>query len=118
MLKRTREELQQMDKRTKKVITMHMVLHLRDNTDGLHVPRKEGGRGFTNIQDNVNASILRLKDYINKCRRRLVTAIRNNTDNPIIKRTEITRKQKWEVKQLYGHFKRQTYEISHEKTWT
>ena len=28
------------------------------------------------------------------------------------------RKQKWEEKQLFGYFKRQADEISHEKTWT
>ena len=32
-------------------------------------------------------------------------------------RPKITRKQKWEEKQLYGHFKPQTSRISHEKTW-
>ena len=32
--------------------------------------------------------------------------------------TKITRKQKWEEKQLYGYFKRQTSEISYVKTWT
>ena len=32
--------------------------------------------------------------------------------------TKITRKQNWEEKQLYGYFKRQTNELSHEKTWT
>ena len=31
---------------------------------------------------------------------------------------EITRKQKWEEKQLYGRFKRLTSDISHEKIWT
>ena len=30
----------------------------------------------------------------------------------------ITRKQKWEEKQLYGRFKRLINNISHEKTWT
>ena len=30
----------------------------------------------------------------------------------------ITRKQKWEEKQLCGHFKRLISHISHEKTWT
>ena len=28
-----------------------------------------------------------------------------------------TRKQRWEEKQLYGHFKRQIGEVAHEKTW-
>ena len=30
----------------------------------------------------------------------------------------ITKKQKWEEKQLYGRFKRLINDISHEKTWT
>ena len=30
----------------------------------------------------------------------------------------MARKQKWKEKQLYGYFKRQTSEMSHEKTWT
>ena len=33
-------------------------------------------------------------------------------------RMTITRKQKWEGKQLYGRFKRQINNISHDKTWT
>ena len=32
--------------------------------------------------------------------------------------TTNTRNQKWEEKQLYGHFKRQIEEVAHEKTWT
>ena len=34
------------------------------------------------------------------------------------KRITITRQQKWEGKQLYGHFKRLINNISHVKTWT
>ena len=48
----------------------------------------------------------------------MITDIRNNTDNTIDNRTTITRKQKWEEKQLYGHFKRLINSISHDKTWT
>ena len=59
----------------------------------------------------------RLEDYIEKCRGRLITATRNNT-NTRISRTTITRKQKWEKKQLYGRFKWLTSDISHEKMWS
>ena len=34
------------------------------------------------------------------------------------KRMTITRKQKWEGKQLYRRFKRLINNISHDKTWT
>ena len=43
---------------------MHMTLHHRDDVDRLYVSRKEGERGLPNIQDNVDASIQRLEDYI------------------------------------------------------
>ena len=39
-------------------------------------------------------------------------------DDTRISRTEIIRKQKWEEKQLNGCLKRQTSDISHEKTLT
>ena len=66
-----------------------------------YVSRKEGIRGLTSIEDSVDASIKRLKDYIEKFEGRLITAIRNNTGNTRINRTTITKKQKWEEKQLF-----------------
>ena len=38
----TKEELQRMDQRTRKLIAMHEALHPRDNID--YMSRKEGGR--------------------------------------------------------------------------
>ena len=50
-LKWTREELKQMDQRTKNLMTMHKALHPRDDVDRLYVSRKEGGRGLASIED-------------------------------------------------------------------
>ena len=38
----------------------------QENSWRLYISRKEGGIGFASIQDNVNASIYRLEDYIKK----------------------------------------------------
>ena len=95
-LKWTREELKQMDQRTRKLMTMHKALHPRDGVDRLYVSRKGGERGLAGIEDSVDASIQRFEDYIEKNRERLITATRNNTDNVRINRTKITRKWKWE----------------------
>ena len=46
------------------------------------------------------------------------TAIKHNTDNTRINGTTISRKQKWEEKQLIEYFMRQTNEIVKEKNWT
>ena len=94
-------------------MTMHKVLHPKDDVDRLYVSRKEGRRGLTSIEDNIDASIQRLEDYTGKHE-----AIRNDTDNTMNNRKTTTRKQKWEEKQLYGRFKRLINNILHEKTRT
>ena len=104
-----------MDQRTRKLMTMHKALHPRDDVDRLYGSRKEGGRGLASIEDNVDASIQRLEDYIEKHEWGLITAIRNDTDNTMDNRMTITRKQKWEGKQLYGRLKRLINNISHGK---
>ena len=113
-LKWTREELKQMDQTTRKLMTMHKALHPRDDVDRQYVSRKEGGRGLGSIEDSIDASILQLEDYIQKHDGGLISAIRNDTDNTLDNRMTITRKQKWEGKQLYGRFKRLINNIS----WT
>ena len=89
-LKWTRDELRRMDQRTRKLMTRHKALHPRDGVDRLYVPKKEGGRGLTSIEDSVDTSIQRLEDYTEKHERGLITANRNNTDNTINNRNTIT----------------------------
>ena len=56
-LKWTRDELRQMDQRTRKVMTVHKALHPKEEVDRLYVPRKEGGRGLASIEDSVDTPI-------------------------------------------------------------
>ena len=105
-----------MDQRTIKLMNMHKALHPRDDVDILYVPRKEGGRRLASIKESIDASIQRLEDYLEKHGERLITATRKKkTYNTRTNRTSITRKQKWEEKQLYRRFKRLISIISHEK---
>ena len=67
------------------------------------------------MKNSVDASIQRLEDYIEKHEGGLITAIRNDTDNTIDNRMIITRKRKWEEKQLYGRFIRLINNISPKK---
>ena len=97
-LKWTRDEIKQMDQRTRKLITMNKELHPRDDVDRLYVSRKEGGRGLASIEDSVDALIQRLEDYIQKHEGGLITATRNEIENTMNSRMTITKKQKWEGK--------------------
>ena len=105
-----------MDRRTRKLMTMHKASHPSDDIDRLYESRKKGGRGLAYTEDTVDTSI-QLEDNIEKHWGRLITGTRNNTANMWTNWIEITRKQKWKEKQLYGRFKQLTSDISHKKTW-
>ena len=78
------KELQQMDQRTRKLMTMHKALHLRDNTDRLCVTKTRKKR----------THLHQYKDYIKKSKERLIAVTRNSVENIKINKTTITRKQK------------------------
>ena len=93
-----------MDQRTRKLMTMHDV-------DRLEESRKEEGRELIRIEDNVDRlhrKVERKTDYNNQKQYRQREDQQNDNN---------TRKRKLEA-ELYGHLKRQTNEIFHEKTWT
>ena len=52
-LKWIRDELKQMNQRTRKLMTMHKAWHPRHDVDRVYIPRKEGGRGLATIEDSV-----------------------------------------------------------------
>ena len=106
-----------MNQGTRRLITMHKVLHPRDDIDRL-CAKKRRERGLASIGDNVDTSIQWLQDCMQKSRGILMTASRNNTNDTRTSGTAITRKQNSLENQLNGRFKRLTSDISHEKMWT
>ena len=84
-----------MDERTRKLmICIRSCIPEMTLTDYM-CQEKRGGGGLTSIEGSINASIR--EDYIEKSSGILVTATRSNSNNMGITRTEVTRKQKWEV---------------------
>ena len=65
-LRWTRDELRQINRRSRILMTMHKALHPKDVVDRLYVPRKEGGRRLASIEYSVDTSIQRLEDDIEK----------------------------------------------------
>ena len=60
-------------------MTMNKTLYLSDDIDRLYVLRK-GGRGLTNIEDNMEASTQGLEDYI-KNNKGLITSDSSSNSN-------------------------------------
>ena len=70
----TREELRNIDVRTRTLMPSHKVLHPRDDVSRLDGSRKKGGKGAVIIEDAVGGAIQRAKEYINKSKKRLIIA--------------------------------------------
>ena len=53
-----------MNEKPRELMTMHKILHNRDDVDRLYVSGKERERGLASIEDSVEASIQRVEEYI------------------------------------------------------
>ena len=120
-------ELTQLDRITRKLMTMHNALHPESNVDHLYIPRKEGGRGLQGVGDSVKLTNLGLENYVKESRERLLTAARSvdiDLIQPIQETTSEAKKQKkeertisWEEKMLHGQLVRQTKEVGNQDRW-
>ena len=121
----TKTELQWMDRRTRKLLTMHNGLHPRSNVDRAYISRKEGGRGLLCAEDTINLAKIGLERYVKESKERLIIAARGDNENTEIdtgkefkKRTRLERKTKWKEKTLHGQFLRQTEELADKDQWS
>ena len=113
-LKWTRDELKQMDQRTRKLMTIH---NPRDDVDRLCFKKRGRKRNGQHWRQRWRI-VTTIRKLYTKHEGGLITATRNDTENTMNNRMTITRKPKWEGKQLYGRFKWIINNISHDKTWT
>ena len=56
----TKVEQQNLDRKTRKLFTLNGALHPRSDVDRLYIPRDEGGRGLTSIEDMIEQEKLTL----------------------------------------------------------
>ena len=52
-VKWNKEELENLDRKTRKLLTTYKALHPRPNVARIYVPRKEGGRGLISVEECV-----------------------------------------------------------------
>ena len=60
----TGAKLQQIDKRTRKLMTMHQALSPKSDVARTYLSRKEGGVGLISVEDTVKLAILGLERYV------------------------------------------------------
>ena len=121
-LKWRKIELQELDRRTRKLLTMHNAHHPKSNVERIYIPRNEGGRGLLNVEETINAAILCLVEYVVDSTKRVLSAARNiegvtETAKGFKKRKNNERKNSWKEKELDDQYMRQTEEVQGLERW-
>ena len=93
------EELQKLDRRTRKLLTTHGQHHPKADVDRLYVPRKQGGRGLMQLEAAHVVEITKLVEYVDRKEDPLIQVVRthqHNTDREVLQtarylKTEVQR---------------------------
>ena len=64
----SRLQLEETDRRTRELLTMHNRFHPQSNVNRLFLSRSEGSRELIGVQDTVVTEILGLRNYVRKKR--------------------------------------------------
>ena len=104
----TKEELEGMDRKTRKLMTINRALHPRANVARLYLPRNEGGRGMKSVEETIRTEEHGLSDYI-KCEEkgfnRFLTGLTKNDSKQEYKDLRAQQKeQDWKDKPLHGQY--------------
>lgn len=118
----TRLELQEMDRKTRKIMNMNRALAPRDSVARLYLPRKEGGRGLIAVEDCVDIAVLGLEKYIQTNEEPLISAARVSAEIESVKSYKQRKKEEryaeWKTKALHGQYINDIEEISSKESWT
>ena len=119
----TKEELKELDRKTRKYLTIFNALHPRDIVARSYLPRKLGGRGLCSVEDCVELARLSLFNEIAQSEEELLVAARGTEYDGIKSTNEFNqekidnRAEEVRGKELHGQYFRQTDEVASYKTW-
>ena len=126
ILKWNKNELQEMDRKTRKYMTMNKELHPRSDVAWLYVSRKNGGKGLVGCENSVKSGKNGLGWYVKNNIESLLVAVRTSktitcketVDLKEFKKTkQEQRKNEWTAKRMHGQFARDMEDKDKNNTW-
>ena len=117
IIKWSNEELENTDRKTRKLLTMYGGFHPKSDIDRLYVERAKGGRGLISVQEVVRTEESRLKRYIQHSPEEVMSAMKSADGDGDLGKEPVDRWYKWTEKAMHGQFMRQTKEVRSEESW-
>jgi regulator of replication initiation timing len=119
IINRRNEEIKQIDRKIRKMQTMHKMHHPKADIDRLYVKRKEGGRGLVQSEAAYKAEIINIAEYLNTKYKedQFVNIFKNheNTQPNMNSILQSVAKIIVELSQLSGKNDAKQYEMQHMK---
>lgn len=118
-----KQDLEKIDRKTRKLMTMHGALHPRADVDRLYVKREEGGRGLMSVEEVVKYEEHSLKEYVEKQSGDIMAYIRNSREalmgssQDLKEGQGLRRLEGWKGKIMHGQHCRQTSEFAAKESW-
>ena len=76
------EELQKLDRKTRKLLNIHGQHHPKADVDRLYVPRKQDGRGLMQLEGAHTVEITKLAEYVDRKEDPLIQVVRTHQTTP------------------------------------
>ncbi|XP_053166186.1 uncharacterized protein LOC128351082 [Hemicordylus capensis] len=107
----TQAELETLDRKTRKIMTINHALHPRSDVDRLYLPRSSGGRGMLQVHQTVEEEKRGLEEYIKDSEEDALQMVNNaklfntNETKQAYKKEQVkNRAEKWKNKPLHGQY--------------
>ena len=115
-------ELRALDVRTRKLLTMFGVFHIRSSVPRLYRKRKDGGRGLMSVIDCVRAEEISMKEYVVNSNEWMLKVVASEVEVDESKGEYLSRVDKERVedlagKKLHGKFFRDVDEVAGRRSW-
>ena len=69
------EEIKRIDRNIRKLMTLNRMHHTKTDVSSMFIPRKEGGRGMTNLEMVYNTTVIGLNSYLQLSGDRMLQAV-------------------------------------------
>ena len=110
----TKMELEELDWRTRKLMTMYRAHHPKADVDRLYLWRCEGGGGLLKLEDCVQVEVHSYEKYLSTSKEKVLKEMRrsriieNNKCGRNKKEAHKQHREKYEEKPLHGQFRKAT----------
>ena len=122
----TQEDINEMDRKTRKLLTIYGAFHPKSNINRLYLKRKLGGRGLISVKECIESEVRNMRHYIANSEEELLQFVANSMQidpasveekNNFQKRLINEKIDSLKGMKLHGQFENQTAEIKTEESW-